>query len=183
MGAARWLLKGLLRGRGGTEATALQGHQVGESFVLLDERPLLLEASLQGIRTAQSIAGIGLADDEPATSSIENWGASRRPLSPVHPRTEERPDGSWHLSWVRRAGGSWEWPNGEVSLNEPQERYTVGVGNFISPTELWQTVEPRLTLSSDDVSRLRAEHAGKRLWVSQIGSFASSPPLALHVII
>src|SRR5690606_20783767 len=84
LGGAGWRLRGLLRGRGGTEAAALAGHPPGARFVLLDDRPIALDAA--SIGGSASVVAIGLAESEPAIAPIDNPGLTLRPLAPVHPR-------------------------------------------------------------------------------------------------
>lgn len=178
-----WQLEGLLRGRGGTEPAAFQGHAVGAVFVLLNERPVLLDGSQAALAAAQEIAAIGLADDTPVISRVLNPDLSRKPLAPVHPRFDRQPEGSWRLTWTRRARGSWAWPDaGDVPLIEQEERYVVGVGNGDIPLTSWQSSEPSIVLQADAVAALQAAHSGQPIWVRQIGSFGTSDPLFLYRI-
>jgi hypothetical protein len=39
-----------------------------------------------------------------------------------------------------------------------------------------------LALASDAAALVRANHFGEQLWVRQVGTFAMSDPLLLHVI-
>lgn len=174
IGAARWRLRGLLRGRGGTEAAAMAGQPSGAPFVLLDEHPVLLDPARLG--TAASLAAIGLADSAPASAPILNTGLSLRPLVPVHPRSRATPGGGRAFAWTRRSRGAWTWPDAvETPLNEQAEAYLVGLGDPANPELAWQTAEARLELSAAQM----AEHGGKPLWVRQLGSFAASAPLLL----
>lgn len=184
LGSGLWQLAGLLRGRGGTEAEALAGHPSGASFILLDEKPKQLDPTHTSVNKTQAIAAIGLADDVPVVSPVVNSGISLRPLAPVHPRVEEQPDGAWHLSWTRRARGSWSWPDvGEIPLNEQSEQYLVGVGDSEVPSISWEVSEPRLELEVDSVNILRTDYSGKPFWVRQIGTHSFSNTLFLRHII
>src|SRR5690606_38600238 len=91
LGDGAWRLSELLRGRGGTEAGAGMGHGAGTRFVLLDHRPIRLDAGLTG--PAASIAALGTGDSAPVMTAIANPGATLRPLSPVHPRATRQADG------------------------------------------------------------------------------------------
>ena len=182
LGDGLWQLTGLLRGRGGTEAAARNGHDTGAPVVLLDEKPVLLDTSNSTIAATQAIAAIGLADDTPVISQIGNAGATVRPLTPVHPHIEQYADGSWRISWVRRARGAWAWLDaGEIPLNGQSERYLVGVGDSETPSLRWEVAEPSLDLPPDIVSLLRSGHTGQTLWVKQVGDSALSAPLLLHI--
>ncbi len=176
LGGALWRLRGLLRGRGGTEAAAQAGHAPGTRFALLDERLIALDAAQLG--DATSLAAIGLADSDAVSAPIDNPGLGLRPLVPVHPRVRTAGAGIV-LEWTRRARGAWAWPDAiEAPLNEQAEMYLVGLGDTEAPALRWQTLEPRLELSAD----LLAAHPGAPVWVRQVGSFAVSEPLLLTVI-
>lgn len=179
IGGSRWRLSGLLRGRGGTEPVALQGHAPGSRFVLLDDRPVALDPAKLG-QGAAAIAAIGLADTEPVIAALTNAGLTRRPLAPVHGRAEERTDGSLVLAWCRRARGAWLWQDGvELPLNEQSEAYLVGIGDSDAPELGWEVSVPLLEMEEPVWTSVRAAHAGKPLWVRQIGTAALSPPLLL----
>jgi hypothetical protein len=181
IGEARWRLRGLLRGRGGSEAAAMAGHPAGTPFVLLDDRLVALDSGQLG--TATAVAAIGLVDSAPVVAPILNPAISLRPPPPVHPRIRIEADGRLMLEWIRRARGAWSWPDAvETPLNEQAEAYLVGVGDTASPELVWQPFEPRLELLPDQVAQLVAAHAGKDLWVRQIGSFAASDPLLLTTL-
>jgi len=181
IGAARWRLRGLLRGRGATEAAAQSGQPAGVPFVLLDERPVALDPARIG--AAANLAAIGLVDAEPVVAPILNPAIGLRPLVPVHPRSRIAGDGGLVLEWTRRARGGWSWPDAiETPLNEQAEAYLVGLGDPASPELVWQAAEPRLELAASQMAQLTAEHDGKPLWVRQVGSFAVSEPLLLAVI-
>jgi hypothetical protein len=177
LGGALWRLRGLLRGRGGTETAALAGCPAGTPFVLLDERLVPLDPAQ--LASATSVAAIGLADSEAVSAPIRNAGLGLRPLTPVHPRVRASGDGGLVLEWTRRARGAWTWPDAiDAPLNEQIEEYLVGLGNTANPTLRWQTLLPRLELSAE----LVAAHPGAPLWVRQVGSSALSDPLLLTVI-
>jgi hypothetical protein len=183
LGSGVWHLGGLLRGRGATERSAAQVHPAGATFALLDGTPVLLDTSNPTLEAAHDIAAIGLADDTPVITGIANAGLSRRPLAPVHPTFESLGDGTWRFSWTRRARGAWNWlDTGDVPLVEQDERYLVGVGDADIPSVSWTTGEPLLALASDAAALVRANHFGEQLWVRQVGTFAMSDPLLLHVI-
>ena len=130
LGGRMWQLSGLLRGRGGTES-AVGGHGSNERFVLLDQRPRLLDPALIPSGPATQIVAAGRGDPDPVSSAIGLRGISLRPPSPVHGRSELLADGSLRLCWTRRARGSWLWLDGaETPLVEETERYLVSYGEF-----------------------------------------------------
>ncbi len=183
LGGSRWLLRGLLRGRGGTEAAAQQGHDAGAAFVLLDDRPVMVDQAQLPATGDESIVAIGLADSAPVEAAVANQGLTLRPLTPVHPRYGTTADGGLTLQWARRARGAWTWPDGVgTPLNEQAEAYLVGLGNSDSPAVRWEVTEPRLEVGSDTLTQLTTTYAGQPLWVRQIGSFAVSDPLFLTTL-
>jgi hypothetical protein len=182
LGDVSWRITGLLRGRGGTEAAAIAGCPAGAAFVLLDDAPTALDAAQVGDGAA-TIAAIGLADPDPVYAAVADPGLSRRPLSPVHGLVREKPDGSLSCVWCRRSRGSWRWLDGvETPLNEQSEAYLVGVGSTDAPDLRWETALPQLELDAAGWAAVRSAHAGKPLWVRQVGTFALSPALLLTTI-
>lgn len=171
-----WMLKGLLRGRGGTESAARIWHPAGTRTTLIDRNINALDtASFDPVLT-QSIFAIGKGDQEPASAVIENIGLSLRPLIPVHGKMLLHGNGDATLSWIRRARGAWSWPDGVDSpINEEQELYCVGCGPVSAPAITWQTVQNSIDLTSESL----APFSGLQVWVQQIGSHAKSPALYL----
>lgn len=177
LGAGRWHLKGLLRGRGATEAEALAGRPAGTRAILLDERLVLLDAGRLDPAT-ERLAAIGSGDAEPVFAVVGTPGRSRRPLAPVHPRVAVSSSGDVTLAWTRRTRGAWNWRDFvEVPLVEEFERYEVGAGPVAAPVMSWLSDEPSVTLSAADLASLSASTP---LWVRQIGSHGLSPALLLH---
>ena len=179
LGAGRWRLAGLLRGRGATEAEALAGHAAGALVCLLDDRLQLLDGA--AIDSAhERLAAIGSADPEPVYAAVRAPGRSRRPLTPVHPVALPAAEGGLLLEWTRRARGAWAWRDAvEVLLVEEIEAYEVGAGDPATPLALWSVSVPMLSLSPGELAPLAP---GTPLWVRQIGSHAASPALALHTL-
>lgn len=179
MGDGQWLLTGLLRGRGGTEPEAMAGHTSGVGVTLLDENLV----ALPGEGTPSSYAAIGLNDEEPVFAAVEGVGRTRRPLLPVHPRAWPGPDGTLHLSWVRRARGGWTWLDEvEQPLVEEAEAYEVGIGAPDRPLRLWQTASPEFEISPAALAELASQYPGEAVWVRQRGTFARSRALHLALI-
>jgi len=179
---ARWRLTGLLRGRGGTEAQALLGTGAEAGFVLLDGAPVALDSARLDPAGA-TLAAIGLADPQPVYAPLANAGIARQPLSPVHGTVGEHADGSLSLAWCRRARGSWLWLDEiEVPLNEQAELYVVGLGDSDAPELRWEAETSTLQFDAATWAVLRSAHAGKPIWVRQVGTAALSPPLLLTTI-
>lgn len=182
LGGKQWRLRGLLRGRGGTEAAAQAGHLAGTPFVLLDDGPVALDPARLSL-AVHAIAAIGLADAEPVRTPIANPGLALRPLAPVHPHVRETDGGGLTMRWTRRARGAWLWLDGvETPLNEQTEAYVVGLGSSENPAVRWEVTSPTLVIPAGARAELAAAHAGEPLWVRQIGSFAQSDALLLTTI-
>lgn len=181
LGAGRWRLSGLLRGRGGTEHVAKSETSAGASFVLLDSRPVALDPDEVG--QASSIAAIGLADSEPVVDEISAAGTSLRPLCPVHPKASMHANGSLQLCWIRRARGAWTWTGTvDVPLVEQSEVYEVGLGDPDAPNVTWEVTDRKLIIEASELSELQSVHPGKQVWVRQIGTHSRSLPLLLTSI-
>ncbi|HEV2816070.1 MAG TPA: phage tail protein [Allosphingosinicella sp.] len=179
LGANRFRLSRLLRGRRGTEWAAA-GHEAGERFVLLDAESLaVLEAPAGSLGGTASLlaAGIGdLPDAAAASAAIE--GAALQPPSPVHLNAEETPDGDLLIAWVRRSRQGWAWPGGsDTPLGEERELYRLEIaGAGFARTAA--PAEPHYLYSAAE--RLEDGGAGPiQIEVAQIGTFAPSRPARL----
>ncbi|MDZ4308366.1 phage tail protein [Allopontixanthobacter sp.] len=181
--ADRWMLRGLLRGRGGTELAAQLEHPVGTPITLIDQNLVPLDAALVPNSETTSLAAIGRGDDAPVFAPLENAGATRRPLAPVHPRAATAPDGSLQLFWTRRSRGAWGWPDEvETPLIEQGEGYRVGIGPVLSPGATWTVQTPSLIIPQALLAQLTTANPGADIWVRQIGSYAQSDALLIGVL-
>lgn len=182
LGDRIWRISGLLRGRGGTEH-AVGAHLPGERFVLLDTRVRLLDATLVGTVPGTEIVAAGRGDDDPVRSAIGLRGMTLRPLSPVHPRSNEQPGGSLHLTWTRRSRGGWQWLDGvDAPLREEFERYLVTYGPLDAPVSAWTVTTPEIDLDAAAVAQLRTALPGGAFHVRQQGSFALSTTLLIATL-
>jgi phage portal protein BeeE len=68
-----------------------------------------------------------------------------------------------------------------LTANEQAEAYVVGLGDTEQPALRWELGLPVLELSAATLAQLASEHPGQALWVRQVGSFATSPPLLLTI--
>lgn len=180
LGERRWRLSGLLRGRAGTEDSALDGHAPGTAVVLLDGRATTLDPASPAGQSATRIAAIGRADPEPVYAQIANPGLSRRPPAPVHPRIAVSPTGDWRVCWTRRARGAWQWQDAvDVPLVEEVEAYLVGYGPTAAPHAVWPRSEAEITFTQAERSALVAQSGPGPLWVRQTGTYSPSPALLI----
>ena len=183
LGAARWRLSGLLRGRGGTEPAARAGHPAGALVVLVDDTLVPLDPMLVPPLATSQIAAIGTGDADPVLATLANAGLSRRPPCPVHPRITLAQDGAIACRWTRRARGQWRWDDSiEVPLIEEREEYLVGYGPIVAPHAAWRTATPAFDLAASARADLAAAHGVAALWVRQVGTFDLSPPLLLATL-
>ncbi len=177
-GSGQWTLRGLLRGRGGTEGAARPGHPAGTMAALLDDSLVPLQPA-RGVGEPDAIAAIGPGDAEPVIAPIANPGLGQRPLSPVHGRLDRLADGSTTVCWTRRARGAWIWHDGIAPpLHEDAERYRISIGPTTAPLAIREVDQPTLTLSAADT----AAFAGEPVRVRQIGRASLSPPLMLGIL-
>jgi hypothetical protein len=94
------------RGRRGTES-ALVDHADGESFVLIDARPVAIDPAAVGSGPVARVVAVGFGDDLPVPSAIALRGLTLRPPSPVHSKGAALADGALELRWTRQARGAW----------------------------------------------------------------------------
>ncbi|ABC64884.1 phage tail protein [Erythrobacter litoralis] len=182
-GEDSWMLSGLLRGRGGTEAAAARGHAAGTPVILLDDRLVDMQASGAPIPVDGDLAAIGPGDAEPVHAPLRNVGLTLRPLVPVHPRCTISGSDGLAACWMRRARGAWTWPEAvEVPLVEERESYRVGAGPVDTPVRSWSVDTNRFELAPASLSELLAIAAGEPLWVRQVGTHDLSPPLLLATL-
>lgn len=180
LGDRRWRLSGLLRGRGGTEQSAAQGHPSQTLTVLLDDNLIALDPVLAPPQASTRIAAIGTGDIDVVIAPLVNAGLSRRPPPPVHPRVRIEADQARMFRWTRRARGHWRWDDGvDVPLVEERELYLVGYGPVAAPFATWSRPEPWLSLSNTEIASLKDTHGAANLWVRQIGTFDQSSALEL----
>ncbi|KHL24536.1 hypothetical protein PK98_11110 [Croceibacterium mercuriale] len=178
--AGRWRLRGLLRGRGGTERAAGSGHAAGSRFVLLDDTLVPMDMSRMATGADMQVAAIGLLDDEPVMAGLANVQGSVRPLAPVHARKRRLVDGGLAFSWTRRVSGAWEWPD-MPGIATPQ-RYQIGIGTGGTAASSWLVEEPRLELTAAMLAELSARYAGQPLWLREVGGDVLSDPVPLMIL-
>ncbi len=121
LGSNQYRLSDLRRGRRGTE-WAIGGHVAGERFVMIDRDTLVPIAVSAGTPEVRVMAiGIGDAADTGFKSAL-NPQQAIVPPAPVHLSIAAMPDGSKHISWIRRSRDGWRWidyadaPLGEEKL-------------------------------------------------------------------
>ncbi|MEP9400395.1 phage tail baseplate protein [Sphingomonas silueang] len=170
---ARWRLSGLWRGRRGTE-WAVDGHQVGDPFVLLDPATLQpIDDPVPAIGREMLASAVGIAPDDVATATIVPDGRGIVPPAPVHGQIAIE-GGQMTLRWVRRGRGDAGWRDGvDVALGEEREAWTI-----------------TLTAPDDDVQVFDSDVAQLTIpcplhpvaiAIRQIGTHGASRPLILFL--
>ncbi|MEQ8410610.1 MAG: phage tail protein [Erythrobacter sp.] len=179
-GSTEWTLRGLLRGRAGTEHLALTMHSAGSPVILLDDALVAIDPSRVGTSPGIRFAAIGSGDAAPVFASLRSSGASRRPLAPVHPKISLKGDETWRFGWTRRARGQWHWDDWiDVPMVEEREEYLVGYGPEAAPFSSWLTQSAHIDFSPASRAALLDAHGSADLWVRQSGTYSKSPALRL----
>jgi hypothetical protein len=126
-----FVLRGLLRGRRGTDVFAATPHPVGTRFILLE--PATLEATLFALgeigllRQWRAVGRGGDFDLAPTVGSIA-LGRDLMPYAPVHLKARLVSTGV-EISWARRTriGGDLRDGTGTVPLSEASEAYALDI--------------------------------------------------------
>jgi len=181
LGARRFRLSRLLRGRRGTEHAA--GSQLaGARFVLIEQQSLaIIEPPLEALGGEARIVAHGLGDaDAGASGSAPISGEAMRPPSPVHLAAVRRASGDITISWVRRSRNGWAWLSGsDTPLVEESETYRAVISGANSE-RVATVAAPQLVYSAaeqaeDGFTGLLA------LSVTQLGTYAASRPVLLTI--
>lgn len=132
LGNGIYELSGLLRGLGGTDATAPNLWPEGSTFVLLDrtipqiDHPIALRGLERYYRIGQSSLGY---TDPSVTLRLESFaGIGLRPLSVSHLRQTVQSSGDVVLTWIRRSRiDADSWRSFDIPLGEETESYLISV--------------------------------------------------------
>lgn len=175
----RFRLRRLLRGRRGTE-WAMELHQAGELFLMLDPRRLeRLPLTSSHVGSQLRIVPRGLADTDAQAAELVVSGEAMRPPSPVHVRASFAADGSLRCKWVRRSRRGWAWLDGvDAPLDCLVERYRVRLQSGGGVLEL-ETSVPEAQFSAQDLSALGSGTA--ELSVTQLGDLGISRSASLTI--
>ncbi len=166
LGAGRWRLSQLLRGRRGTEAVPVVA---GDGFALVrEDEARAIDLPLAALGRTVRVMASGAGDAAPVEARAVLAGASLRPPAPV--AGVRRGDG---IGWTRRSRLGWGWRDGgDAPLGEEAERYRVTL------------VLPDGTATDRDVDApwlAGPIAAGTRVAVRQRGTWAESLPLHITI--
>lgn len=180
VGAGRFRLSRLLRGRRGSEY-AMAAHQAGEPFVLADPRALKpIAADLSAIGSEVTVTAYGPGNDgaEPIVTRILQ-GEAARPLSPAHLAGAVASDGSLGLSWTRRSRRGWAWID-EVDVPPDPDLvgYRIAVDGTAGRVER-DVAETALTLSAAELAIVGS--GPLTVTARQVGAAGLSRPATIFI--
>ena len=127
IGAGRFRLRHLLRGRRGTEY-AMAGHGADERFVLLDgSGSVSLDAGVEAVGQSLLARPVGPFDQGVEPEHLVVRGTALRPLAPAHVRLVQD-GGDVVVRWIRRSRAGFAWLDFvEAPLAEAQEAYQLRI--------------------------------------------------------
>lgn len=150
IGARRFRLSTLLRGRRGSDA-AIAGHGPGEGFVMLDPAALLaFDPPVDAVGRTLRFRPAGRGDAGAAPASAIVGGAALRPLSPAGLMLTADA-GDIVARWTRRSRAGFGWPDfTDPPLGEEVERYRVELWLDGRPARRLDTGAPALRYTTAD---------------------------------
>lgn len=138
-------LRGLLRGRLGTEA-ATAGHPPDARFVLLRSGTFVsaqVPLSHRGRPVLVKAVGPRQMLDEATPQTLTAQARALHPYAPVHPQIHSDGAGGVVIRWVRRTRYGGAWLDGtDVPLGEAAERYEVDILQGSAPVRTLATAAP-----------------------------------------
>jgi hypothetical protein len=173
LGAGKYRLGGLLRGRLGTEDTIAE-HVAGERFVLLDATLGAFTFQPEQKGKLYDVAGVTFGEAVSGVSAIQFQPVLRAlmPYAPVHVTGLRDGSGNLAMAWVRRArmNGGWQ-DYQDVPLSEVDERYDVEILNGSTVVRQWRTTSPIATYSvAEQTADFGAPQASVSVRISQISA-------------
>ncbi len=164
----RFRLSQLLRGRRGSEA-AVDGHRVGEPFVLLDSANLLpVDPGIEALGSTWLVRAEGPGDgaDTPAIATMVA-GRALLPLAPTQLRVDSS-GGDIRADWVRRSRTGFAWIDFvDAPLGEARDAYRVTVELNGREVRSIETTGPGFVYSAADrIADGGGEHV--RIGVAQL---------------
>jgi hypothetical protein len=171
LGAGRWRLSRLWRGRRGTEP-AIGSQVAGDRFVLLDGAALVTrELPLAALGGSARVLAQGAGDGDAAAEAVMSLrGVSVLPPAPVHLRFEQDGEGNAVLHWIRRSRAGWVWIDGaDAPLGEETEAYRVEIARGDGAARAVEVASPQFVVPAAERS------APLTISVRQIGTHGRSP--------
>jgi hypothetical protein len=185
--AGRWRLAGLLRGLGGTEDATAVGADVGAEVVLLDEavRALGLVNAERGAAQNWILEPMGLVTELSGPFVFDGGLRAETPLAPVHARVVRQASGDMRISWIRRSRIEADaWAEGEVPLDEAEERYRLEILNGSAVLRVVEVAEAGFTYPvADELADFGGAQTVLGIRVRQLGRLAAGLPLEAVIAI
>ena len=183
----RFRLTGLLRGLGGTEDATAAGAVVGAEVVLLDEavRSLGLVNAERGAAQNWILEPMGLVTELSGPFVFDGGLRAETPHSPVHARVVRQVSGDLHISWIRRSRIEADaWAEGEVPLDEAEERYRLEIMNGSAVVRTVEVGEAEFTYAAaDELADFGMPQTVLGLRLRQLGRLAAGLPLEAVVTV
>ncbi|MDR7026859.1 baseplate multidomain protein megatron [Rhizobium rosettiformans] len=183
----RFRLTGLLRGLGGTEDATAAGAVVGAEVVLLDEavRSLGLVNAERGAAQNWILEPMGLVTELSGPFVFDGGLRAETPLSPVHARVVRMVSGDLHISWIRRSRIEADaWAEGEVPLDEAEERYRLEILDGSAVVRTVGVGEAEFSYAAtDELADFGMPQTVLGLRLRQLGRLAAGLPLEAVVTI
>ena len=184
VGAGRYRLSRLIRGRLGTE-WACAAHGAGERFALIDAMRLApLSVTPADVGTNFTLRAVGSGDAVPVEVTRMIHGRAMMPPSPVHGRIVGSGGDDRAISWVRRSRMGWGWADmADVPLGEEREAYAIAILASGSVRRSWESALPFTTYAAgalaDDLAAAGAHPL--TIEIRQRGTWGLGPPLILSM--
>ncbi|MDB5681644.1 MAG: hypothetical protein JWO16_1449 [Sphingomonas bacterium] len=176
IGAVRWRLSHLWRGRRGTEAAA--GTQaIGDRFVLLTpDAVAVIDLPVAAIGSSVRVLASGIGDIAgPVEANCAVDGASVRPPSPAQLGLTLIA-GAPTLTWARRSRAGFRWiDGGDVPLAEENEAYRITIAPLAAPLRDLTLTERLCPLGLDEAV------SGTTIEIRQIGTLGESLPTQFFI--
>jgi hypothetical protein len=179
--AGLWRLTGLLRGLGGTEDATAAGAAVGAEAVLLDGavRALGLVNAERGAAQNWILEPMGLVTELSGPFVFDGGLRAETPLAPVHARVVRQASGDLRISWIRRSRIEADaWAEGEVPLDEAEERYRLEILDGSAVRRLVEVSEAGFSYAvADELADFGSAQTALGIRVRQLGRLISGLPL------
>jgi hypothetical protein len=147
-GDGSYILSGFLRGRRGTEASAVN-HLPGDTFMLVDSSMLRRSMGAGELGDTDYYRGVtsGRSFDGALTRSVSFTGAANKPYSPAQVTLlRDTVSEDWDIEWVRRTRIGGNNINGsDVPLGESSESYEVDIMNGSTVVRTLTSTSPSVT--------------------------------------
>ncbi|MGC4410365.1 hypothetical protein D4A92_13705 [Rhizobium rosettiformans] len=177
----RFRLTGLLRGLGGTEDAMAAGAAAGAEIVALDEavRPLGLINAERGAAQNWILEPMGLVTELSGPHVFAGGLRAETPLSPVHAKVLRQAAGDLAISWIRRSRIEADgWTEGEVPLDEAEERYRLEILDGATVLRVVEVAKPAWTYAgADELTDFGVPQTALDLRIRQLGRLAAGMPL------